>query len=87
MNKRFINDFVPIEDLRLLFTDEAEYFAVCQHCYFVYCNMQWSGSTPSPGWRKQSQNYLKKHQRDKGWCEFCDPIFGNGGWLLRHERA
>jgi hypothetical protein len=24
---------------------------------------------------------LKKHEETKGWCEFCDPIFGNGGWI------
>ena len=75
------NDFVPIEGLRLLFTDQAEYYAVCSSCHFVYKYMQWSGSTRSPGWREQSQQYLEEHQRERGWCEFCDPVFGNGGWV------
>jgi hypothetical protein len=75
------NQYVPIDDLRLLFTDQAEYYAVCPNCYYAYRHMQWSGSTHSSGWRSQSQRYLKEHQEVKGWCEFCDPIFGNGGWL------
>jgi len=75
------NEFVFVEGLRLLFTDQAEYCAVCPNCYVAFANMQWSGSTHSPGWREQSHEFLERHQRDKGWCEFCDPVFGNGGWL------
>lgn len=79
------NDFVPVADLRLLYTDQAEYYAVCPDCYAVYSHMQWSGSTRAQNWREDSQKYLKYHQKEKGWCEFCDPIFGNGGWTLRDE--
>ena len=75
------NQFVPVDDLRLLFTDQAEYYAVCPTCYYAYAHMQWSGSTCIPEWREQSQKYLQKHQREKCWCEFCDPVFGNGGWV------
>ena len=77
------NDYVPIppETLRLLFTDQAEYCAVCPQCYEVYAPYQWSGSTQTPYWRKLSKRYLERH-RVKGWCEFCDPVFGNGGWIL-----
>lgn len=76
------NNFVFVENLRLLFTDQAEYYAVCPNCYSIYARLQWSGSTHNSGWRIHSQAYLEKHQKEKGWCEFCDPIFGNGGWRL-----
>jgi len=80
------NDFVRIEGaMRLLFTDQAEYYAVCGACYQIYRDMQWSGSTKNPYWQEESMRYLKRHQELKGWCEFCDPIFGNGGWMLGHD--
>jgi len=76
-------DVVYHETMRLLFTDQAEYYAVCEGCSSLYNHYQWSGSTSSPNWRSKSATYLKKHQETKGWCEFCDPVFGNGGWILR----
>jgi hypothetical protein len=77
------NDFVKHEKMRLLFNDYAEYYAVCQDCYFTYSDMQWAGSTNDPDWRNKSARYLEKHLKIKGWCEFCDPVFGNGGWYIR----
>lgn len=79
------NQFVRVEGLKLLFTDQAEYYAVCPNCRFAFSHMQWSGSTRKSGWRERSQRYLKHHQKTKGWCEFCDPIFGNGGWREENE--
>lgn len=77
------NDFVKCEGMQLLFTDQAEYYFVCKHCYFIYSSMQWSGGTrASSGWRERAEQNLKKHEEQKGWCDFCDPIFGNGGWHL-----
>lgn len=75
------NAFVRVEGLCLLFTDQAEYYAVCPSCQVVFSDMQWSGSTRAAGWRERSQRYLEMHQREKGWCEFCDPVFGDGGWV------
>ncbi len=72
---------VRVEKLRLLFTDQAEYYAVCLDCHSAYYYMQWSGSTRSPGWQKASQQFLERHKA-RGWCEFCDPVFGNGGWVV-----
>lgn len=74
------NDFTPIANMRLLFTDQAEYYAVCPDCHSAYSHMQWSGSTRNRNWREDSQAYLEKHQNQKGWCEFCDPVLGHGGW-------
>lgn len=74
------NQFIRHTHMRLLFTDQAEYHVVCFNCYSLYQQMQWSGSTRNPGWRDQSGRYLAEHIETKGWCEFCDPIFGNGGW-------
>lgn len=76
------NDFVKCEGMQILFTDQAEYYFVCKECYSIYRSMQWSGSTRSAGWRERSKQRLEKHESKKGWCEFCDPIFGNGGWSL-----
>ena len=76
------NNFVRHEKLHLLFTDQAEYYAVCDNCRTAYGRMQWSGSTNSYGWRERSEKYLQKHIEKKGWCEFCDPVFGNGGWSM-----
>jgi hypothetical protein len=75
------NNFIRIEGLEILFTDQAEYYFVCPNCYDLFCSMQWSGSTQMPSWRERSKKDLKAHQILKGWCEFCDPIFGNGGWI------
>ena len=78
------NNYRHIEpEMCLLFTDQVEYYCVCRGCRSVYGHLQWSGSTRSPGWRENSEDYRQRHQRTKGWCEFCDPIFGNGGWSLR----
>lgn len=78
------NNYRRIEpEMALLFTDQAEYYCVCGDCRIVYGSMQWSGSTRATGWRQDSEDYRQHHQRMKGWCEFCDPIFGNGGWSLR----
>jgi hypothetical protein len=78
------NNYRPIEpEMCLLFTDQAEYYCVCRDCRSVYGSMQWCGSTRNPGWREESEDYRQDHQRRKGWCEFCDPIFGNGGWSLK----
>jgi hypothetical protein len=76
------NEFIRHEALRLLFTDQAEYYAVCDNSYYTYCGMQWSGSTKNPGYREKSWKYLRRHLETKGWCEFCDPVFGNGGWII-----
>lgn len=76
------NNFVRHENMALLFTDQAEYYAVCQRCRSIYAHMQWSGSTSAPNWRQRSQQYLRDHIAQKGWCEFCDRFFGNGGWIL-----
>lgn len=76
------NDFVRQENMALLFTDQAEYYVVCQSCRGIYGHMQWSGSTKAPNWRQESQNQLLLHEKSKGWCEFCDLVFGNGGWSL-----
>lgn len=75
------NAFRRVEGLRLLFTDQAEYSAVCPDCYLIHAQQQWSGSTRGgAGWRARAERWLAEHQRVKGWCCFCDPIFGNGGW-------
>jgi hypothetical protein len=76
------NQFVRHEEMVLLFTDQAEYYAVCLSCKSVYGRLQWSGSTRNPGWETKSQLYLENHISKKGWCEFCDPVFGSGGWRL-----
>lgn len=70
------------ESMALLFTDQAEYYVVCLECKSIYSHLQWSGSTRNPTWREDSATYLKNHQETKGWCEFCDPVFGGGGWHL-----
>src|SRR5882757_4897196 len=71
------NDFVKCDGMQILFTDQAEYYFVCKVCYNVYSNMQWSGSTKAlSGWRNTAEKECKKHESEKGWCEFCDPVFG-----------
>ncbi|MCC6192077.1 MAG: hypothetical protein IT318_23860 [Anaerolineales bacterium] len=76
------NQFIRCENMRLLFTDQAEYYAVCWRCHSIYSHMQWSGSTRGgPKWRERAYAYLAAHEATKGWCQFCDPVFGNGGWL------
>lgn len=75
------NSFIRHEMMALLFTDQAEYYAVCLDCKESFGRYQWSGSTRNPGWERKSQAYLEKHVAQKGWCEFCDPVFGNGGWV------
>lgn len=76
------NLFVPIAGpMRLLYTDQAEYYAVCEPCHLAFAHMQWSGFTHQANWREISARYLENHKEHKGWCEFCDPIFGNGGWI------
>lgn len=76
------NAFTPVTGMRLLFTDHAEYYAVCPDCHSVYRHLQWSGSTRNRNWREESEAYLSEHQQTKGWCEFCDPVLGHGGWRL-----
>lgn len=77
------NDFVKCEGMQILFNDQAEYYFVCKDCYSIYRSMQWAGSTRGGyGWRERANQRLEKHEHTKGWCEFCDPIFGNGGWSL-----
>lgn len=75
------NDFVRCENMGLLFTDQAEYYVVCQSCRSIYGDMQWSGNTSARNWRQESRQALEYHQEKRGWCQFCDPIFGNGGWI------
>ncbi len=74
------NDFIKVNEMRLLFNDQAEYYAVCVDCFNAHHDKQWCGSSRSPNWKEKSEEYLKKHFRTKSWCEFCDPVFGNGGW-------
>lgn len=77
------NDYRHVSDMRLLFNDAAEYYAVCADCRSVYGGMQWAGSTRGGhGWRGRAADFLEKHASEKGWCQFCDPVFGNGGWRL-----
>ncbi len=79
------NNFVQIEPekFRILYTDKAEYYFVCPNCYDAYCRMQWSGSTRGPGnWRERAEREKEIHAHKKGWCEFCDPVFGSGGWAI-----
>ncbi len=75
------NQFIRVEKLKLLFTDQAEYYAVCPDCYFTFSDMQWSGSTRGGvNWRQRAEAWLQRRQAQKPWCDFCDPIFGSGGW-------
>jgi len=75
------NDYRRIDGLKLLFTDPCEYYFVCPACRAAHARQQWSGSTRGrPGWEERAEKALAKHQQTKGWCEFCDSVFGNGGW-------
>lgn len=75
------NDFVICREMDILFTDQAEYYFVCKKCFSKYEEMQWSGSTKgSSGWQERAETQRKLHESMKSWCQFCDPIFGNGGW-------
>lgn len=76
------NNFIKHQHLNLLFTDQAEYYAVCDDCYSIHRRNQWSGHTRNSNWRRDSQRFLDKHTKLNGWCQFCDPIFGNGGWSI-----
>jgi len=77
------NNFVKVGDMRVLFTDQCEYYFVCNPCFNIHYDQQWSGSTRgSLNWRKEAIEECAQHSNQKGWCEFCDPIFGNGGWYL-----
>lgn len=77
------NDYVQIDNLTLVFQDPLEYYAVCRDCYFTYSDTQWCGnSRGAHGWRERAEKWLEKYQREKGWCQFCDPVFGGGGWRL-----
>lgn len=77
------NDYIKVDKMRTLFTDQCEYYHVCGPCYSLHSRQQWSGSTRSRGdWRGEAEAELKYHTDVKGWCQFCDPIFGNGGWSL-----
>lgn len=79
------NDFALCYEMRIIFNDQAEYYFVCKNCFYDYKDMQFTGSTKaSPGWRDRAQKRLQEHESKKGWCEFCDPIFGNGGWTLEY---
>lgn len=75
------NNFVKHTSLSILFNDAAEWYYVCSECYYTHSRSQWCGSTRGTlGWRERAENGRQEHQETKGWCEFCDPIFGNGGW-------
>lgn len=76
------NTYRPIhEAMHLLFTDQTEYYVVCQPCFQIYRRQQWSGTTQGGrNWQEAAEAARVQHQREKGWCEFCDPIFGNRGW-------
>lgn len=77
------NNFVPCTNMGLLFNDAAEYYFVCRDCRSIYSSYQWSGHTKAVGgWRERSERELKKHEETKGWCQFCDSVFGNGGWSI-----
>lgn len=66
---------------RLLFTDQAEFYVVCEECYAQFKDMQWSGSTRSIGWRELAGSVLHKAVAAGNTCEFCGPG-GNGGWAI-----
>lgn len=70
--------------MRILWTDQAEYYFVCDNCYSAYSHMQWSGSTRSPYRNYQAIAFERLHQHEisDGRCEFCDPVIGNGGWHI-----
>ena len=67
-------------DLRILYRDANEYYFVCVPCFYGYVNLQWTGRGADPYWLDKSNEALREHQKINGWCEFCDPVFGNGGW-------
>lgn len=68
--------------MHLLFTDQAEYYVVCDDCYSVYRRMQWSGSTHGGlGWQSQARHYFQAHVKGGKQCEFCGDN-GNGGWMI-----
>lgn len=81
------NDFRRVTEMRTLFTDQAEYYFVCPGCYAAYARMQWSGSTRGANnWQDRAEKRCRQHEATKGWCQFCDPVFGNGGWASSRER-
>lgn len=78
------NAYVPImAEMCLLFIDQAAFYIVCAGCYDRFCADQWSGSTHGgSGWQANAEKVRQQHERLKGWCEFCDPVFGNGGRMI-----
>lgn len=68
--------------MKLLYTDQAEYYIVCGECYSQFYDLQWSGSTRSSlGWRARAESTLRVHEALGRPCEFCGPN-GNGGWMI-----
>jgi len=74
------NNYVHHTELYLLFTDQVEWYIVCRKCYEANRSKQWSGSAENRNWEEESRLALRAHKSTKCWCEFCDPVFGNGGW-------
>jgi hypothetical protein len=71
-----------MNQLRILWTDQAEYYFVCADCYAIHRDRQWSGSTRGRGdWRGRALRELEAANREHRECEFCGVQDGNGGWM------
>ena len=65
--------------LRVWYQDQAEYYFVCEICYQLHRDKQWSGNTKYYGrsWPAK-RDEIEVAARRKRSCEFCGPR-GNGG--------
>lgn len=65
--------------LRVWWQDQAEYYFVCDSCFFTHADKQWSGGTNHYGgyWPTHKAAVEAKARRRRR-CEFCGPG-GNGG--------
>lgn len=78
------NEAIIFQELFILFTDPLEYYFVCGSCYDTHSHQQWSGSSRGPAnFQEVAHRFLEKWLKLKGWCQFCDEVFGNGGWRKR----
>jgi len=59
-----------MNNVYVLWIDQAEYYYVCAECYHLYKDKQWTGSTRVADWNEHRKE-VYKHAKDVEKCEIC----------------
>lgn len=65
-----------MQDKNVFYTDQAEWYVICNWCYSTNADHQWSGSTRVPNFSEYLKNTITPAVEEATHCEWCKKELG-----------